>query len=46
MESQVFGYFLAIGSGLTMGVGLVALPGLYIAKRILKGKGEKKRAAY
>lgn len=46
MESQVFSYFLAIGAGLTMGVALIALPGLYIAKRILKGKGEKKHAAY
>lgn len=41
MEADVFSYFAAIGSGLTLGVAVVALPGLYVAKKIITGRTNK-----
>lgn len=41
MEADVFIYFVAIGSGLTLGVAMVALPGLYFGKKIITGKANK-----
>lgn len=38
--SNVFGYFVAIGSGLTCGVALVTIPTIWIIKRMTNGGGK------
>lgn len=43
MEADVFSYFMAIGSGLSLGIAVVVLPGLWVAKKIMTKKGAKQR---
>lgn len=43
LEADVFSYFMAIGSGLSLGVAVVVLPGLWVAKKIMTKKGAKQR---
>ncbi|WP_178076143.1 hypothetical protein [Paenibacillus oralis] len=44
MESSVFSYFFAIGSGFTLGVAVIVLPGIWATKRLIKKPGGKKHA--
>lgn len=46
MESQVMGYFFAIGFGLTAGISVVALPTVLVYQKIKNRKGRTKNAQF